>query len=501
MHVSGSPDVWASIVAGRRPSYSDQPKPRHVPGTTMTLHAPDNFQYPWPLPGVPQMHSVQSGSMLSPSTFSTLTKSPSSPSSLGSRGSYQSPGQISPGQRVYPWHKGHSSGEGQDYMTSESSQGNISPGQVEQSTHSPVKHLPDLEEIKEQNAAGSLNAQGSQRSKVTFSLTDSSSSKSTESGFSEHVGKSAETYASVCTKCKSALDHSGNHSDNNERSKSTQRHKGFNNDNHRVRSASDVSDRNRGRSLRGHGNFNKRGQYINKRTGHLENQHGNHFNKTSAENNSRKDKHTQGRQTDYSRGRGHFPRRGQRGQYYKQRNFKDRYHEDGVSPGSEPIFLQESGKMNVPIRRAVSSPDKTYDYNEIHFKFDNSECNDGNKSSDVDVVDMSDVNSKFTSKLTLNMQDKTNNRTFVDKPDCDNTERQKQPLERQNYWTYVDYSKKKLHGSDSVESHNTGGQSRYQRGGCSPRSPRGYGRGDRGQRFSRGRGQNMQLGSHMGFQK
>ncbi|KAL4222421.1 hypothetical protein ACF0H5_018460 [Mactra antiquata] len=483
----GSPDVWASVVAGRRPSFTDQPKPRHVPGTTMTLHAPDSSQYVWPQPGTPQNHSVHLGNTAH--RTSPLTKSPSSPGSFGSKGSYQSPGQISPGQAIYPFYQGHPNSQGHlisqshSQINSNQTLGNLSPGQVFQSNNLP---LPGVEEIKEQDAALESSSD-SPRSKVTFTLTDSSSSKSTESGFSEHVGKCAETYASVCTKCKHPLDHPDNHSDSDSKSRSRDAHRSeTNKGKYLTKSGSDFSDRGRGRGQRGNrynqGNYNKRGHSSN--LNRTDNNRNEHFSKGNS---------------NFRRSDGQFSRRGQRAQSYKYRNYKDRFPDDRVLPGSEPEALRETDRTNVPIRRAVSSPDKTYDYNEIHFKFNDDTNDDGNKSHDVDRKDKTDIQSDFTSKLTLNSNVKFNDRTYVDSSDSDNRERQNQSSNSDVDWTCVDYNRKKNVHNEPKDYYLQRGYNKYHRGGQSQRS-RGQGRGFRGRGTGRGRDQNFEH-SRPGSQK
>ena len=358
--------MWASVVAGRKPSLTDFPKPKHVPGTTMTLHGPPT-QYPWQPSHMAtgQGHSYTQGQFPSQSqTYSqgqghTFTqgynqryspnqigKSPSSPGNLGHHDNqYQSPGQVSPGQQ-FPWpqgHQGHFYSQPNFAPLSESE--NISPGQVLN------PNFP------------ASDSKTSAKSKVTFSLTDSESSKSTESGFSEHIGKSSETYASVCSKCKHALDEMQHHDKNESSSSQSKDSKCGKHGAQRPRGYSEGHDRNRPRSNYNYGNeksnkgdskFKKpyvdRGQYY------------------------RKDGNAhQGLQPDRSRGqRGHY--RGQRGRRGRGRDF---YHEIDLERGhrSEPLLDDEKNDFhdNHHIRRAVSSPDKPVNRGSSEFSFDTPE--------------------------------------------------------------------------------------------------------------------------------
>ena len=118
---------------------------------------------------------------------------------------------MSPGQ-LYPWHQG----QGQPLLT----HAQTSPGQM---VHSPWQNLKtdnvknksfghgsESPKINQQKiAAGSEKVSDSKSCKVTFTLTDSESSRSSSSGFSEHVTKTTESYASVCSNCQATVADTG----------------------------------------------------------------------------------------------------------------------------------------------------------------------------------------------------------------------------------------------------------------------------------------------------
>ena len=216
--VLGAPDAWASIVAGRRPSVGDQFKPKHVPGTTITLHAPPHSQ-------ALTSHSLQVAS----------------PGSSGI-GSYQSPGQMSPGQ-VFPWRpevQGHP-GLTHVHTSPEAFHCQTSPWQhmrtdsAAAAKNDPLKNPSDGQKLQ-------VPVTKSKSAKVTFTLTDSESSRSSESGFCEHVSKPiinkpVESYASVCSHCMAEIKAEKGHSSTNKSSMSqslTESHKGIHGERNRM---------------------------------------------------------------------------------------------------------------------------------------------------------------------------------------------------------------------------------------------------------------------------
>ncbi|KAK3580590.1 hypothetical protein CHS0354_002689 [Potamilus streckersoni] len=170
-----SPDVWSSVVAGRKPT------------------CPLNFTvaYPKPVPGT----------TLSITGNMCLQRHPSSPGQVGSAG-HSSLGQISPGQ-IYPFYQHQSQpiiGTCQDHLLlgqlqtpNQGFQWNI----VNSSTHpdGSITHEKNTEiESKEKVV------------KVKFTLTDSESSKSSESGFSEQQPQLPSNHADMCIVCQSSLE-------------------------------------------------------------------------------------------------------------------------------------------------------------------------------------------------------------------------------------------------------------------------------------------------------
>ena len=349
--LSAVPDVWSSVVAGRKPSFSDVqfPKPKHVPGTTMTLHG-NTQQLPW-----------QQGAI------SAMKKSTSTPGLLG-QGSYQSQGQMSPG--MIQWL------QGQGQMATGSSQGRSHGSKSSGEPLHPSQFSRVSEHIAEERegsrSPSSEVTKESLKNKVTFSLTDSASSKSTESGFSENPCK-AETYASVCTNCQSAMaeintkqkslntshnreghrrHHSGEGRPGNgacdECNKHDHRHK------HSDSDPRNLQHRNknfpRGRGYHHDNGYQDRGQYYHKGGNYSINQ---------------------------GQGQGYNNRRGFRGGYRGNRGYKrDFYHRQDIEHQrdhrSEPI-LPENDEDNRPMRRSVSSPDKTYGKSHIEFTYDHVE--------------------------------------------------------------------------------------------------------------------------------
>ncbi|KAL3831637.1 hypothetical protein ACJMK2_023365 [Sinanodonta woodiana] len=179
--IGSSPDVWSSVVAGRKPtcplSYTAAyPKP--VPGTTLSI----------------------TGNIC-------LQQHPSSPGQVGSAG-HSSLGQISPGQ-IYPLYQHQSqpiigasqnhSLHGQHHTPSQGFQWNI----VNSSTrsHTSVTH----EKITETGHGSTIESE-EKMVKVKFTLTDSESSKSSESGFSEQQLNVPQNYAEVCSACQYGLE-------------------------------------------------------------------------------------------------------------------------------------------------------------------------------------------------------------------------------------------------------------------------------------------------------
>lgn len=526
-HISGSPDVWASIVAGRRPSFLDNPKPRHVPGTTMTLHASSNLQG----------QSVQTESMLTPGSANNMRKSPSSPASIGSKNSYRSPGQVSPGQQVYPWYQqGHPSAV-EAHTHSGQAEGYHSPGQILHSNHPSLPVLVDAEETngdepKFAAEADKDSCSTTETSKVTFSLTDSSSSKSTESCFSERVGKQSETYASVCTKCKAAFDTLGNHGNNDSRSRDTgceeretncgNKNAGY--DHAKTRSWSDGGER--GRGTRGHryqyGDHDNRGYENRNRNVSWNNDH---------RGRGRYDRTNRGfdnnRDQFYERGNEHFPRgqsrsrRGHRGQYQDNRNFKTRFESDSKGPSSEPIFERDTARSNVPMRRAISSPDQINDKQYTHFRFNQNENNNNRKTShrkgfstnlisDHIDSDQNRVSSDLTSKLSINDSEKqvaktdkvvSDERSGGLQKGIDNEHKRQSPGDG---WTNVDYRHTKNKHETGYQDDNAFRKDSNDRDfrrdmRHSQRSSEHCGTGELGHGSGRGRGKNGVRGSHRGY--
>ncbi|XP_060597433.1 uncharacterized protein LOC132751289 [Ruditapes philippinarum] len=431
----GHPDVWASVVAGRRPSFPDKPKPRHVPGTTMTLHAPHHDQLSW-------QHSLsgQTGHVPSPAT---MTKSPSSPASIGSKHSNPSPGQVSPGQHViYPWFQGCHSSASDGNLLQGQNLGYLSPGQLSFSSHSPLPVLPNVEEddiYHNVNSEISDIAQG-QTSKVTFSLTDSSSSKSTESGFSEHVAK--QTYASVCTKCKDTFDETDKHRNREERPGTI--------------SVSEVSERGPGHSERGRGHrgqiyrqehdnrgYENRNRIGRWNTGNRGNFRGNKSNKSNFQ------QFSQERSDNYQRGgRPGRYRRGHRGNFQGNRNNRNYLDSESKGVSSEPVLEKEVTQSNMPVRRTVSSPDKTRDKDITHFTYDTEDKKVSSDKHEACDNNLNQLCSNLTSDLVINDKkghlEESENNVFGNISDSPN-----QSTGRE--WTSV--NKKKKHNTNAKDFH------------------------------------------------
>lgn len=366
---SATPDIWSSIVAGRKPSFSDVnfPKPKHVPGTTMTLHSASP-QFPWQQGNNPGMR-----------------KSTSTPGSMSS-GSYQSQGQKSPGQASFSWFQ-----EGQGHIGSDNSgqghsQGSHSPAELlTPSQYSRVSE--QIVEEREGSRSPSMDAlRDNLKTKVTFSLTDSASSKSTESGFSENVGK-PETYASVCTNCKAAMAELD--------AKQKALHPSTQDRDGRARSHS-FGDRPSSGScdecFRQSNDQRPRHKDSDQRNLHHRNRNsprgGGYYHGNSNQNKSYRDEgHYYHKDGNFhpGQGQGRSNRRGYRGGYRGNRGKRDFYHHyDNIHQkdhSSEPLFGVSDDNDNRHIRRAVSSPDKTYDKSHTEFSYDHVESNDKSNST------------------------------------------------------------------------------------------------------------------------
>ncbi|XP_052796922.1 uncharacterized protein LOC128229209 [Mya arenaria] len=411
----GTPDMWASVVAGRKPSLSEFPKPKHVPGTTMTLHAPP-IQFPWQqgqYQGQGQTFTAgQYSGHVQGQPFVTgshqhMNKSPSSPSAMGylnnkGPGQYHSPGQISPGQNLYPWYQGQDHDNiCQGNQLQSTLEDNISPGQVIAPGY--------LATSDSKLTASNL------KSKVTFSLTDSASSKSTESGFSENLGRNTETYASVCTKCKAVLEDTHNRDDIDKSAGQDCQHG-------KQRSMNE-GDRRVNRQER---QSQYRGTKKNTETRHWQYQ-----NRTPTEFKGQSQCHYGDREKKYYRDEGHYYSkhgnvhlRGQRSDnqrgYHNRyrgrgRGGRDIYHRGDVGQvkeqRSEPLL--DGGEMeqdNRQIRRAVSSPDKTYGNDHVEFKFEVKHERDEKGCNKIDS----------DNKKTLESSDSVDSfeKEMVDKMEC-----------------------------------------------------------------------------------
>ncbi|XP_062588420.1 mitogen-activated protein kinase kinase kinase 20-like [Saccostrea cucullata] len=165
---SKSPDVWSGVVSGRKPSVPTITRPssvKPIPGTPLVLYSDPRYLH----------HSVTAPGNLSESLQPHLTEI--STSSLASPGPPSS-GYVSasPHHNKSPW--------------SFSPRGYTGAGTQVSTT---IPQHSDLGEAK-----------------VTFNLTSSDSSNSTEvnsaeSGFSENKVGTEKTYASVCSSCKSEM--------------------------------------------------------------------------------------------------------------------------------------------------------------------------------------------------------------------------------------------------------------------------------------------------------
>ena len=319
-------------------------KPKHVPGTTIMLHTPPTTTSAW---------LSSQWQPTSPASGSSISHSPSSPASLGSRGSYQSAGQISPGQIGYPWQlQGH---QGQLPMD-HGNPGYFSPGQV-----LPLQESPLEQEITKDKFYQDSNTSISelQKPKVTFTLTDSSSSRSTESGFSEQLGKGHESYAAVCSKCHHQLDSTSEQSAVKESSSrgfgrprqvNKKEDSGIMSDS-RTRSGSDTSDgsskgrdyrnaRGQGRSPRGRGYGNRgRGSRYSREFQERDNYHR--------------------KQQDFVGGN-KFDERHREFQshwhHHKNLHDPDLQGTKGKQFSSEPVF--QNLKVDKNVQRVFSTPDK-----------------------------------------------------------------------------------------------------------------------------------------------
>ena len=416
---SGAPDVWSSVVAGRRPSIGDPFKPKHVPGTTITLHAPPHSQ------GL-------AATSVYPQTASP--KLPASPASSG-LGSYQSPGQVSPGQ-FYPWHHG---GQGQPTLA----HAHTSPGQIQPWQKSP---WPNVQTDRVKGKTDSHKSQilgqdksGKVETKVTFTLTDSESSKSSESGFSEHVGKPVESYASVCSHCKAVIKEEQGHASADKCQRSgpqnlpdkhesgTERERSISerpymdsgkhnkDQTHSRKDHNYYEDSHSKRDFRGRGG----GQGYNRGQGFREQRYRDHYDDT-------------GSQYDQGRGRGYRDQRYDRGRgqsYYRDRGRADyrgrnpRYSHRGRGRGyydfheshSEPqAYRTNSYNRNANIRRAVSAQERTSSENlrESDNQWEKSK-DKHDRAETGSNYDQSD-NMHSMSDLTLQDKNKTKERTSSD---------------------------------------------------------------------------------------
>ncbi|XP_052245436.1 mitogen-activated protein kinase kinase kinase 20-like isoform X4 [Dreissena polymorpha] len=199
----GSPDIWASIVAGRKASMTDFPKLRPVPGTTMTLHAPPSCN-PW------QQGQIQSQSY-NPGPNAVMQNSTSSPTLVGIQSSCSDAPSANFGNRPFNQGQRNYGNQGhqpQGHLFQLPPQGIVAHDNVvcipQQSVNSEALVSTYQENLSQQCDSKCLSSV--QKSKVTFTLTDScESSRSSESGYSEHVGRNTETYASVCSHCKASF--------------------------------------------------------------------------------------------------------------------------------------------------------------------------------------------------------------------------------------------------------------------------------------------------------
>ncbi|XP_048755168.2 mitogen-activated protein kinase kinase kinase 20-like [Ostrea edulis] len=168
---SKAPDVWSGVVSGRRPS---GPSPttslsvKPIPGTPLVLYSVPRHLH----------HSMTSPANLSDAAQPSVTK-------LTSGLSQTSPGHLS---------SGYGSVTASPHQNQSPWQFNLQ-GYVGENT--PV-------------TATKSNRDELGEPKVSFNLTGSDSSNSTEansaeSGFSEHKASNEKTYASVCSSCKGRI--------------------------------------------------------------------------------------------------------------------------------------------------------------------------------------------------------------------------------------------------------------------------------------------------------
>ena len=446
--------MWSSIVAGRRPSSSELYKPKQVPGTTITLHAMPQGQ----------------GHLTPPTSNSPLAVSPKLPASPASSGvgSYQSPGQVSPGQ-VYPWHLGS---QGHHVL----SQAHMLPGHV---VHSPwqqnktdsVKGKSEKHEgesgitSQSKTVLGSENASESKNTKVTFTLTDSESSRSSESGFSEHVSKTPETYASVCSHCQTAITEEKGHSGTNKVQKSvnlpekqggkqeprnnsgnSERPYGrghmepdrhykdkmqFNKDRNDQEGYS-YSRRDYDSHYRGRGRGQGRGQgYHDYNRGHgyqdyhrhqinrdHYNDQGRHHDQNHGRRYTQDQQYERGRGPSHYRDRGHANYRGQNQRFPHRGRGRGKYdfHVSQSEPSNNMQKESPSYDKTVNIRRAVSAQEGTNFDRESMYLRDNSYSNQRDRTETGSNSDFSDSTQRM-SDLTLEQENKPKERTSSDTSD------------------------------------------------------------------------------------
>ena len=500
-YVSGAPDVWASIVAGRRPSVGDPFKPKHVPGTTITLHAPPQAQG------------------LSPSTSHTLQVA--SPASSGI-GSYQSPGQVSPGQ-VFPWRP---EGQGHSGLTHV----HTSPEALHWQ-NSPWQHMKTESAIgKSDKTFRNQKITDFKSTKVTFTLTDSESSKSSESGFSEHVSKPIESYASVCSHCKAEIKtekcHSSAHKSSHSQTESQKgiqegRNKTEDESFHKGESVkSDKSYHDRPHSRRDHTYYedsrSRRGQRGQDRgQGHIRG-HG-----YDRDQRYREQFHDQGYDKGYSRDQGYDRGRGQRfdrgkiHSNYRGRGYSDyqggnvyhRYRGRGrgnydfhVSYSDPRTYRQDSANgRNVNVRRTVSAQERTSSENihndSVHWETSNEKWTETSSNSDLSdntqklaelTLDDKIKEKQAKERTSSDVSDK-NSDTFFHSPSNESNQSNQTSSSNSGEWCSVTKKSSKKKGyTDSPDNYRQNDQylgDRYRDRGYSHSSRhyerRGRGRGNR----------------------
>lgn len=409
--LSATPDIWSSIVAGRKPSFGDAnfPKPKHVPGTTMTLHTATPL-YPWQPTG-------------SSGATQNMKKSVTTPVLLSS-GSYQSPGQVSPGQQLFPWHHQNEGQISAQNLGQGHPHGNHSPGEVLVSSY----YSQQRESIPEDKDYNVSQKTDQLKGKVTFSLTDSSSSKSTESGFSENVCRPNETYASVCCKCQAAMgDSRGPGRPNHKPGNWEWGQRGKNHDSEKFRAKDEICTGDCSKSATDHEDQNKdldhrhlqerkwhSGQGRDHNSGHWRG-HNSGQNPRHQDRRYKDEGHYYHKSGHFHQGQGHSNRRGHRGGYRGNRGHRrDFYHQRDLESEkghrSEPL-LEAKCQDKRQIRRAVSSPDKVFDKSHTEFSYTVDDTENGS-SKDETLGEIAEENqskgkvkggnSKSSNRLKLN---------------------------------------------------------------------------------------------------